>query len=410
MKNNSRPIQWGQESCDRRLDPVSGARIIQLTSAAAISNNIYGEQPYCSPDGKRIIIARCQDFCWDKEGALLVHELDTLRTAMVVPRALGVRSVFTSAWSGMMYFWTPDRRLMRLSLMTLEQEEVYREEDPSSALGGDGGASSVSPDQRYVIVHAKRLTGPGSPTFQIVRIDLQKKIREVIYEDPEIANPHLQFNPVTGREILVQNNRGLRMEKDGSFIYRPTAEGTTLFVIDADGSNKRYLPVGQPITNSCTGHECFVADTGRVMFSLHWQSPDLQHMSHDSRFPEGNILTAKPGDERPVVFHAPEHFFNHVCASRCGRYFVADSFVGGGIFDATNRLRSVSLVIGNFETGKYRTLVEDSMASGGGNQCTHTHPYLTADNGHVIFNADPNYSIPQVYAAQIPSGFLESLA
>ena len=28
-------IQWMQESCDLRDDPVSGARIIQLTSAAA---------------------------------------------------------------------------------------------------------------------------------------------------------------------------------------------------------------------------------------------------------------------------------------------------------------------------------------------------------------------------------------
>jgi hypothetical protein len=399
------PIQWGQESCDRRKDPVSGARIVQLTSAAAISNNIYGEQPYTSPDGKRIIIARCQDFCWEKEGSLLVHELDTLRITMVVPRAIGVRGVFTSAWSGLMYYWTPDRRLMRLSLMSLEQEEVYREEDAALTLVG----GSVSPDQRYIIGQDKRLTGPGAPTFQIVRLDLHKKIREVIYEDQEIANPHLQFNPITGRDILVQNNRGLRMEKDGSFVYRVTEEGTTLFVIDVDGKNKRPLPVGPPTTPGCTGHECFVGDTGRVMFSVSWQSPDWQHMLHDPRFPEGNILTAKPGDERPSVFRAPEHFFNHVCASRCGKYFVADSFIGGGVFDAKNNLRSVSLVIGNFQTGKYRTLVQDSMSSGGGNQCTHTHPYLTADNRYVIFNADPNYGIPQVYAAQIPAGFLESL-
>ena len=51
-------MRWKWESCDRRDDPVSGARIIQLTSSAAISNNIYGEQPYCSADGKRVAIAR----------------------------------------------------------------------------------------------------------------------------------------------------------------------------------------------------------------------------------------------------------------------------------------------------------------------------------------------------------------
>ena len=136
------PIQWAHESADLRDDPVSGARIRQLTSAAAISHNIYGEQPYTSPDGKRIIIARCQDFCWDTEGSLLVHELDTLRTTMVVRRALGVRTVCTSAWSGLMHYWTQDRKLMRLSLMTLEQQEVYAEDDPAAPLPSGGGGSS----------------------------------------------------------------------------------------------------------------------------------------------------------------------------------------------------------------------------------------------------------------------------
>ena len=56
-------IQWMYESSDRRDEPVSSARIIQLTSAAAISKSIYGEQPYASPDGKQIIIARiAEDF------------------------------------------------------------------------------------------------------------------------------------------------------------------------------------------------------------------------------------------------------------------------------------------------------------------------------------------------------------
>lgn len=32
-------MNWRSESCDLRDDPKSGARIIQLTSGAAISNN-----------------------------------------------------------------------------------------------------------------------------------------------------------------------------------------------------------------------------------------------------------------------------------------------------------------------------------------------------------------------------------
>ena len=111
------PTKWAQESCDRRDDPVSGARIIQLTSASAISNNVYGEQPYGSADGRRIVIARCQDFCWDEEGSILVHELETLRITQVVRRMAGVRGIFNNAWSGRIHFWTPDRVLMQLSLV-----------------------------------------------------------------------------------------------------------------------------------------------------------------------------------------------------------------------------------------------------------------------------------------------------
>ena len=395
-------IHWAYESCDRRDDPVSGARIIQLTSAAAISNNIYGEQPYCSPDGRRLVIARCTDFCFDEAGSLLVHELDTLKIAMVARNIVGVRGVFNSAWSGLIYYWTQDRQLTRLSLTTLEQEVVYVEEDPAAPLPG----SSVSPDQRYVIGSSSRLEGPGAPTFQIVRLDLQKGKREVIFEHTEICNPHLQFNPVTGRQILVQNNRGVRLERDGTFEHRGTKEGCALFVIDADGTNMRYLPVGLPITMSATGHECFVADTGRVLFSVGWDQSDW---TLDRRFPTGNIFTAVPGDEEPTVFEAPEHRFNHICASRCGEYFVADSHTGNALFE-NGELKAASLVVGNLRTGKYRTLVADTMASIGGNQCTHTHPYLTADNRHVIFNADPYYSPAQVFAAVIPEGFLESLS
>ncbi len=402
MKKSNMVIKWGQESCDLRDDPVSGARIIQLTSAAAISNNIYGEQPYCSADGKRLVIARSQDFCWDDEGSLLVHELDTLRITMVIRRMRGVRGVFNAAWSGLVYFWTPDRKLMRLSLATLKQEEVYAEEDPSAPLPG----SSVSPDQRYIIGMEPRLKGRGAPVFQIIRLDLKKKVREVIFEHPEICNPHLQFNPVHGKQILVQNNAGVRLKKDGSLDTYQTA-GCRLFVIDADGRNQRRLPAGPPVTHGLTGHECFVAGTGKVLFSANWMHHSDYDWRHDPRHSRGNLFTARPGDRKPTVFEAPQHRFNHVCASRCGRYFVADSHTGPGLFES-GRSKPVSLVIGNLETGKFRTLVEDSEASSGGNQCTHTHPYLTADSRHVIYNADPK-GIPQVFAARIPAGFLASL-
>jgi hypothetical protein len=276
---------------------------------------------------------------------------------------------------------------------------LYVEEDPSAPLLG----GSVSPDQRYVIGMTPKLTGRGAPVFQIQRLDLRKKIREVIFEHPEISNPHLQFNPVHGRQILVQHNAGRRLKKDGSLARDKNAPGK-LFTIDRDGGDQRQVPV----LDGITGHDCFGADTGRVLFSGGWEHRGEYDWRLSAKAPRGNLFLARPGDRKPAVFEAPRHLFNHVCASRCGRYFVADAHTGPGLFE-NGCCKPVSLVIGNLETGKFRTLVENTEGSGGGNQCTHTHPYLTADNRHVIYNADPG-GIAQVFAARIPPGFLESLS
>jgi hypothetical protein len=50
----------------------------------------------------------------------------------------------------------------------------------------------------------------------------------------------------------------------------------------------------------------------------------------------------------------------------------------------------------------------DSGASGGSPQYTHTHPYITPGNTHVIYNSDRT-GIAQVYAATIPETLLAEL-
>lgn len=396
-------MEWQQEACDLRDDPVSGARIIKLTSGPMINNNIYCEQPYCSPDGKRIAIARCSDFNFAKTGVFLVFDLERLRLGWI-DDIMGPRQLCTNAWSGKLYYWTPDRVLKRGCLTDLTSETVYVEEDPEVPL--IESLASVSPDQRYMLGMQRRMHGPGVPVFQMTRLDMEKGVREVILEHPELCNAHLQYNPFTGEDILVQNNRGVRLKPDGTVDRAEGDEaGTGLFVIDGDGGNLRDLPAGPPQTASCTGHECFVGNTGKVLFSVCW---DIENDVFDSRYEQGNVFTAKPGDAEPTVFVCPEHKFSHISASRCGRYFVADSYSGKGLFK-DGQLQPKALVIANLQTGKYRTLVQDSMASTGGNQCTHTHPYLTTDNSHVIFNADPYQSVPQVFAAKVPEGFLDSL-
>jgi hypothetical protein len=388
-------IQWAQECCDRYIDPDSGSRVIQMTSSAAMSNNVYGEQPYTSPDGKRIAIVRYHD-TFDTTSMFLVGDLDNLRVGLI-ERSL-TSGVSNNAWSGYIYYWNSERDLKRISLMTLETETILHESNPDLPLS----LGTISPDNRYMVYGGTR---PGPMAF-IERMDLHTGERKVIFEDPEIINPHLQFEPVYGKRILVQQNRGSKMDPDGTVTRRVGPEGTTLFQIDVDGNNFTQLAVGPPHTATCTGHECFVPGTDRVIFTTEW---NRETHECDPRFPLGQIFTTGPGDAKPTCFICPEHRSNHISMSRCGTYFVADSYLGK-TFDENNVLRSVALIIGNIKTGKYRILVKNTLASGGGSQLSHTHPYITADNRHVIYNTDNYYGVPQVYAATIPEEFLQSLA
>lgn len=378
-------VKWLAEACDERSDPLSGAPITRLTSAVAINNNIYCEQPYSSPDGRRIAFTRITGTPgFDGVGQIFVADLDRIRITPIV----GVKSGNNGYWGEWFYYLDEGGNVMAFSLDTLGRRAILSHPDKPDAL------ATIAPDGRYSL---GRAILPG-PTVGIVRLDLESGESKVIYEHPEIVNPHLQFNPVHGRDILVQHNRGAQMAADGTITGYTAAEGCTLFMLDREGENFRQLPAGRPWTESCTGHECFVADTGRVAFTSHWNWKTGELTGPQQ---EGNLFTAAPGDEEPTLFIAPEHRFNHLCVSRCGVYFVADSLEHGLEGDKP-------LVIGNLLTGKYRTIVSHSEASGGGAQYTHPHPYLTGDNGHVIYNADPR-GIPHVYKARIPDGFLASL-
>ena len=68
----------------------------------------------------------------------------------------------------------------------------------------------------------------------------------------------------------------------------------------------------------------------------------------------------------------------------------------------------IELVVGNINTGKYRTLVSNCGAQGGGAAASHPHAYFTADNRNVIYNGNPN-DLSNVYAARVPEEFLASL-
>lgn len=392
-------IRWQSEACDLHHDPVSGALITKLTCSVMHNINIYCEQPYTSPDGKRIAYTR--SFGPDPRippYQLCVADIEKLKVVLIEPEVSSFL-VGTSAWSGKIYYLRPPGELIKLDISTLEKEIVITRWD----IPGNMSFDTVSVDHRYLV--GVRTTVMGGS--EIIRVDLLNKNWQVIFEHDEILS-HLQFNPVSGKDILVQHNRCQKIKPDGMRVgSRETEEFVTHFIIDCDGNNLRQLKIGPPYTAGSNGHSGWVSDTGKIGLTVRWPAMSQEEPSarfkpvHHYLHPQGNFIIIGPQDDRPSVFNAPEHLFNHVNISKCGRYFVCDSYRNG-------IPGPIEIVVGNIKTGKYRTLVSNCGAQGGGAACSHPHPYMTADNKNVIFNADST-GICHVYAARIPEGFLESL-
>ena len=381
------PVTWRSEACDQGYDPESGAFIVRLTQSARHSINIYGELPYTTPDGKRIAIMRSEDA--DPRFAthdLYVADLGTYRI-QVADRNCQNYFIGTSGWSGLLYYLSADNHLLRLDLATLERQIVWNHWPfPREFM-----LQSVSPDQRFLVGAMPQ----ASYETAVIRVDLQEKSWKVIREGPELFAAHLQYAPAPGPDgkhrLMGLMHRGKKINHQWHMLTYPTEHpGTCYYEIDNDGGSFRTFPSGPPVLRGNSGHSAWVGNTGRIAFT----GPFAAEAG-------GNLFTAAAGDAKPRLFRSPEHRFNHVSVSKCGRYFVCDSYPKG-------IPGPVPLVIGNLQTGKYRAVVADCKASCGGPACSHPHAYLTADNQRVIYNADP-YWIGQVFFARVPDEFWRSL-
>lgn len=306
-----------------------------MTSAPAISTVIYHEQPFGTPDGNRIAIYRTQYVRRWVPGELLVYDIENYRTASLLQAGSGGGQdwVSTAAWSGVLFASAAsdvgrplERSLWRVDLNTLQCEPMPE---------GLPGFGTVSADLQYGLtsdfLHERQ--SDGRRETGVFRVHLQSGEQELIYRSRDIGNPHLAFHADDAGRILVQENRGWVYDEWGNF---EPAEGSTigLCTFAADGSDRREFPVGGHHTPRTTGHECWIAGTDRVHVTLSAPYNDGTRC--------GTVLEVSHEWDKPrVVFETP-YVWNHVSASRCGKYFVADCY----------DLPHVPLLVGCIVTGK----------------------------------------------------------
>jgi hypothetical protein len=304
---------------------------------------------------------------------LWIGDLRTKEVASVHPCITGFPT--SNLFNDGLYFAAPsggsERVLMRLDMRTLELDELYDLEKCPKTRWPVG---SISPDGRYYISNFRAST----QVWGLYRVDLQRGTWEAFHEHADICNPHPQFEPSKGEDILVQLNCDCVIDDDDNIITLVGEEGAKLYVIDKDGGNLRMLPVGKPYTGGVTGHECWVGDTGAVI------------LTSDG----GEIHLATAGDDRSqLLWKGP--LFMHISASVDGQYFLVDD------------IRNGRLYIGSIATRRMLCL-SDTGATCSYPQHSHPHAYMTPGNKHVIFNSD-KHGLAQVWAAEIPEWVLPAL-
>ena len=398
------------------LSPVANVRTISRGST--ICNNIYGEMPFMDASSRYVIYFRLlteprkdREECRNVEIWLAYLKAGTTDRVAVNAYAVKGMSIspdlrtfyYVSGSDGKPMRQTEVDRLTRLDIVTLERKTI-------SLSGPSRRLTTLGAISRDGVYYAGAFLGPQR--YGIVRIHPDTGEIKIIHEsNAEIFNANTQIEPGQGKRLMIQHNRGARVDDEGNVKKSFGKMGTTLYTIDLDGSNRRPINVGRPYTPTIQGHEAWIGHTGNVLFTTHWQSPKL-------RAERGNIWMIRPGDEKPRPV-ARGFTFWHCSTSRCGRFFIADTVQGPVVpnpdstkaqkepYIVTPMPKRGLIVVGSIATGKTQVLCEVTADLSGG-QYRHPHVYLSPDSKWAIFNTEKD-GVPQVAAARVPDGLLEKL-
>ena len=356
----------------------NGVVVYQVTEESLLKSNIYCELPYCSADSRIFVYERKNPEHAPNSTEYVTCEFGIWK-AEVAGRGLGGPAM---THAGVLYYRrvarSGEQELVRLDLCSGESEVILNFPESFQPRG----LGAMSPDQRY---YAYGVTLSYTPQmFGIELADLKAGTREVVNTDPDICNPHTQFEPAEGKQIMVQHNRGCEFKPDGTRVKLIGEQGATEYLVDIPDGKVTRLQVGRPHTPPISGHESWIAGTGEILLTVVAQGD----------YERSNLLGVRAGSPPRTITGG--HCLNHVSTSPCGRFFFCDEAYGGR-----------KLVIGSIETGK-NTVVCDSRNTSGEAQNTHAHPYLSPDLRWLVFNSNRSGE-PQIHVATVPPEIIADL-
>ncbi len=351
-------------------DPDSFVEVYRLTDQPWPSDPIYGEQPYGSADGRRLVVRHHEG-----EGtgfSMIDLQEETVQAVLREPRHR-LHPAF-HAWGRAVYLALPRADRMQLTRIPFDNPKP----EPLCLLDGPEDPFSygtVSQDGRWYAAVEKR---PREDAFSRVWLwEIATGRGRVVWESQGYFCTHEQFSLDGRNRLLLQCNGS-----GGSDVRL----GVLSFEVP-DPPRMRWLAVSGEHTLPPSGHEAWMPGTDRIVFSTRMD---------EAR--NGNLWQVGLEDPRPRAVVNNHSYIGHVTLSPCGRFWLGD-----GYHEPTT-----PLYIGRLDTPKYRRLL-DTHTGYRGKQVDHTHPYFTHDGRWIVFGSSRT-GRPEVYAARLTEEFMASLA
>jgi hypothetical protein len=361
---------------ERFTDPETGVRPISLTHRPFDNTHIYPESPVSFPNGRRFIFARLHPPCGYR--TFHIADLDTLRIRQITDEPDASFPMVTPDGSAMYYY--AGGSVWRMCPTTFKRKDVFRIPEH---IGKLNRFSSIS----YC---GTRLLGmvQNGQSREIAVVNLKNQSAHIAFTHPDCCG-HEQYCRGESYRILIQVNDGIEYDHEGNLIRLIGENGASIHTCNDDGSDIHILPMGQSPVERVQGHECWLGQEERVISTTH------RRESKEHPWRQNLIVASGPGDDAyEIICEGDDENFTHMHTTLDGRFWISDCN------------RTAKIYIGSIQTGRFKRFC-DSGSSFGAHQTTHPHPFFISDRT-VGWNSDVT-GVSQIYIADIPDGFLDSL-
>ncbi len=365
-------INWAKEARDVRPDPVSGAEITRISGSSIRTENIYCMAPCSTPDGLRFASMRYIDSLIGPV-ALMCHDLKTKFTCLL-ERSIE-NTPISAAWGSGVYY-LKGTQLYRADLYECNTKLVM----DMKGMPKCWQLMSITRGETHLLYTGTVRDNPEA--YNLILVDLKSNSWRELLKTPETNRLGGAFDPDRGEKIIINKTEwigehrygvGVLSDRDGNLGQR----------VFKEVHHATWVGANRMVSASGINYEGYVSGIREKM------AGDI--VIHDLKTQTDKVIPMGP------------YLPFHVGGSQCGRYFVCEGIENDLVEGAS------PIVVVDVISGKYKALVQDCKCTGGGDSGRQVKPYFTADNGHVIYTADP-VGVVNVYAAKIPKGFLESLA